>query len=131
MAIIIVNTAALRSSGALSIYRQFIHHLSLYKGNNQFYIFVDPSMDQPAINGVCYIQDSNHSVLHRLWWDYIGLKRWLKNNGIIPTSVISLQNTRVLLHCKQVIYYHQSLPFYDKKWSFLKSSEGVIYNNVI
>ena len=83
-------------------------------------------MDQPLIDGVTYVRDANHSFAHRLWWDYRGLRKWLKRRNIVPDIVISLQNTGVLLPCRQIIYYHQPLPFYGKNWSFLKSKERML-----
>lgn len=125
MSTIIVNAAALRSSGALTIYRQFIHYLPTYIGDDKYYIFVDPSMDQPSIKGVAYILDSNHSKLHYVWWLFFGLKKWLKKHHIIPSVIVSLQNIGTRTNYRQVIYYHQSIPLYKNKWSFLKP---VIYS---
>lgn len=76
--IIIVNTSALRSSGALAVYHQFIAHLQCYVGSHRWIIFVDPSVEQPIIDGVTYISDGNHSWRHRIAWEHGGLKRWLK-----------------------------------------------------
>lgn len=129
---IIVNTSALRSSGALSIYLQFINYLSYFIGNNKYYIIVDSSVPQPKITGVTYIMDNNHSWRHRLYWDFIGLKKWALHRGIVPDIVISLQNTGVNINCRQIIYYHQSLPFYKKKWSLFNGEERIlwIYKNI-
>ena len=120
---IIVNASMMRASGTLSIYRQFIHHLPFYKGDNRYYIFVDSSMDQPDIDGVTYVHDNNHSKFHYIWWSFCGLNRWLKEHNIEPSVIVSLQNTGTYTSCRQVIYYHNPLPFYKQKWSFLKSSE--------
>lgn len=123
MSAVVVNAAALRTGGALTIYRQFIGHLPEYIGNDKYYIFVDPSMEQPAIDGVTYIHDANHSKLHYVLWSICGQKRWLKKHGIKPSVIVSLQNVGTVTRCRQIIYYHQSLPLYKKKWSFLKSEE--------
>ena len=123
MSIVIVNAAALRAGGALTIYRQFIGHLPENIGDNKYYIFVDPSMEQPVIDGVTYIHDANHSKLHYIQWSLFGLNRWLKCHNITPSIIVSLQNVCTVTDCKQVVYYHQSLPFYKKRWSFLKASE--------
>lgn len=124
---VIVNAAALRSSGALSIYNQFITHLSEYIGRNLYYIFVDPSVNQPPIEGVTYIQDDNHSWKHRILWEHGGLNDWLKTRDLVPDVIVSLQNTGVVTDCRQVIYYHQSLPFYDWKWNPLKKAERIMW----
>lgn len=125
--IIIVNTSALRSSGALAVYHQFIAHLQFYVGSHRWIIFVDPSVEQPIIDGVTYIPDENHSWRHRIAWEHGGLKRWLKQQDITPDVIVSLQNTGSVIECKQVIYYHQSLPFYPRKWNLLKAKERMMW----
>ena len=124
---VIVNAAALRSSGALSIYRQFITHLPKGVNGNRYYIFVDSSVDQPVIEGVTYIHDDNHSWRHRISWEHGGLKKWLKQRNINPDVIVSLQNTGCVTCCKQVIYYHQSLPFYANKWNLFKAEERIMW----
>lgn len=123
----IVNASALRSSGALSIYKQFIKHLSKNINNNHYFIFVDSSVPQPYIEGVKYINDDNHSWLHRIWWDFIGIHKWIKKNNIESYKFISLQNTGIITNHEQIIYYHQPLPFYKYKWSLFKSSERILW----
>lgn len=123
MSTIVVNASALRSGGAMTIYRQFLHHLPDHIGNNQYYIFVDPTMERPVIEGVTYVNDSDHSRLHYIVWSLFGLKRWLKRHGITPFVIVSLQNVGTITRYRQIIYYHQSLPLYEKRWSFLKPDE--------
>lgn len=124
---IIVNASALRSSGALSIYNQFIAHLVHNVRGNNYYIFVDSKVNRPNISGVVYLIDNDHSWLHRIIWDFYGLAKWLKLNNIIPDIVVSLQNTGVKIKCKQVIYYHQPLPLFDRKWNFFDDAERVMW----
>ena len=124
---IIVNAFALRKSGALTIYRQFVAHLSSFVDNKRYFIFVDSSVEQPVINGVTYIVDGDHSWKHRLLWEHGGLLKWLKKNNITPDVVVSLQNTGCCIDCRQVIYYHQSIPFYPHKWNFFKDTERMMW----
>lgn len=123
---IVVNTSATRTSGALTIYKQFISHMRENVRENRWYIFVDSSMPQPQMEGVTYMQDDNHSWLHRIYWDYVGCMRRLKRKGIVPDVIVSLQNSGCITRCRQVIYYHQSLPLYDKGWSFVKKEERLL-----
>lgn len=125
---IIVNAAALRSGGALSIYNQFIFHLSRRVDGNRYYIFVDSSANQPLIEGVTYIHDSNHSWRHRILWEHGGLNKWLRASGLVPDVIVSLQNTGVVTDFRQVIYYHQSLPFFTHKWNLFSSSERILWS---
>lgn len=123
---IVVNTSATRTSGALTIYKQFISHLKENAGGNSWYIFVDSSMPQPQMEGVTYMCDDNHSRLHRIYWDYIGCLLFLKSKGIVPDVIVSLQDSGCITRCRQVIYYHQPLPLYDKGWSFVKKEERLL-----
>lgn len=124
---VLVLSAACRDSGALTIYKQFIFHLPNYVKNNKYYIFVDPSMPQPEIENVEYIHDSDHSYKHRMYMDKEGYMRELKERGVKPDVVFSLQNTGCVTDCKQVVYYHQSLPFYPQKWNPFKKSERTMF----
>lgn len=129
---IIVNASASRKSGALSIYLQFISHLANFIANNKYYIFVDPSVPQPDMPGVYYIHESNHSWSHRIYWDFYGLKKWLNQKNIKPDIFISFQNTGAKINCRQIVYYHQSIPFYKRNWSFFKRAERILwlYKNI-
>lgn len=120
---IIVNASAARTSGALSIYKQFISHLKDNIKGNKYYIFVDCSVPKPSMENVTYICENNHSWLHRIYWDYIGCRKWIKRHKIKPDVIVSLQNSGIITNCRQVIYFHQSIPFYTKKWSFFKKEE--------
>lgn len=131
--IAVVATAS-RSGGALTIYRQFISHLRENIGEDRYYIFVDSTMPIEEIDGVQYIQYPTISHLSRIKFDRDGCKRVLEGMGVNPDVVISFQNTGIHSYKskKQIIYYHQSLPFYDFKWNVFKSQErtNFFYKNV-
>ena len=120
---VLVLATATRSGGGLTIYRQFLAYLSNYIGEHKFYIFVDPAMDTPKIKGVYYELLETVSWKQRIYWDNVGLKKWCKSREVKPDVIISFQNTGVNLNCRQIIYYHQSLPFYPQKWNPFKASE--------
>ena len=124
---IIVATQACRTSGALTIYRQFLSHLAENVNGHIWILFIDPSMDHPIIEGVEYVFDSGHSWRERIRWNRKGLLNWLEEKRISPDCIVSLQNTGVITDCPQVIYYHQSIPFYSKKWNIFKSSERIMW----
>ena len=65
----------------------------------------------------------------RLWWDALGLKKWLKHKNIEPIATISLQNTgfKVGKKVPSFIYYHQSIPFYPQKWNPFKKKERTFW----
>lgn len=122
---ILVSAAALRTSGARTIYRQFIEHLKTRVDGNHYYIMVDKDMEVPLIDGVSYWIVDISSKVKRLKFELWGFKRLLKEKSINFDAVISLQNLgiRSLRHLPQFIYYHQPLPFFDYKWNPLKKQE--------
>lgn len=124
---IVVLASATRSSGALTIYKQFLSHLPNYVKDNKYYIFIDPSMPQPEIENVVYIHDSDHSYKHRMYMDKEGYMKDMKDRGVTPNVVFSLQNTGCATNCKQVIYYHQPLPFYPQKWNPFRKAERTMF----
>lgn len=126
---IVVSAAALRSSGALTIYRQFIERLRKYIGDNRYFVFVDPEMPQPAIDGVEYIHIDIRGNVRRVRFDWFGFAAALKRRSIRPDLIVSLQNTGVRYpeRIPQVIYYHQSIPFYPHRWNPLKKAERTLF----
>lgn len=125
---IVVNASALRSGGALTILRQFISEVPA--DGLEYLIFVDKSVSFSLLkNNIQTVQVNTRSFIKRFFWDICGLKKWLKRNHVVPLSAISLQNTNFRLNqrCPNYIYYHQSLPFYQYNWSFLKKSERSLW----
>lgn len=124
-----VSAAALRTSGALTIYKQFIKHLSTFVNGHKYFIFISDGMPSPEIKGVTYIISDCHSGFGRIWFDAFGLKHFFQKRGIKLDYVISLQNTtiNVAKYCKSILYYHQSIPFYPQKWNFLKREESRLF----
>ncbi|MCM1300265.1 MAG: glycosyltransferase [Alistipes senegalensis] len=120
---IVVLATATRESGALMIYKQFLSYLPQYVFVHRWFIFVDASMPQPKMDGVEYIYDNNHSWKHRIWFDWIGLKRWIKKRKLTIDCIVSLQNIGACIPVRQIIYYHQAIPFFPNKWNFIKRSE--------
>ena len=127
--IIVVSSAALRSSGGLTVYKQFVGYLPDNIGHDHYIIFVDDSMPRPDIEGVEYVLVNLRNPIRRIWFDWVGCRCFLKRGGIVPDSIVSLQNTglRCFRKYPQLIYYHQSLPFYSRKLSFFKSSERTLW----
>lgn len=126
---ILVNATAARSSGALSILNQFITHI-VSNDYNQYCIFVDANykeiVHQPNIE---YVHVDTSSWRKRIWWDYLGLKRYIQKKKLCPSLIISFQNTSVRFdkNIPQLIYYHQSLVLFPKRWSFFKRQERLFF----
>lgn len=121
---ILVNATAARSSGALSILNQFIE-IASNRFDYAFYFFVDPSINKVSNGNIIYIKKNTRQWFKRFCWDNLGFRNWIKKERIKPSLIISLQNTGVSCSQKtpQLIYYHQPLPLFENKWSFLKKTE--------
>jgi len=91
-------------------------------------------MPQPPIEGVTYIEADTKSRINRWKFDTFGFDRALKEHGVKPDLLISLQNIGVGKHKEipQIIYAHQSIPLYPYKWNLLDSKERLyfFYKNV-
>lgn len=126
MLICVVATSS-HKGGALAVYLQFLSHLETQKGDCQYLFFIDPSMPTKNIDGVEFIQMSL-SGIERFLFDLYRFNRILKAKGILPNIIFSLQNTAVVYdkHIPQLIYYHQSLPFFKYHYN-LFSKTGRTY----
>lgn len=126
---IVVSAAALQTSGALTIYKQFIEHLAQNITDNHYYVFVSERMPQPQINGVEYIVSNCNTGLKRIIFDSWGCKHYFKKRNIRMDCVVCLQNTSVNVPkgCSEIIYYHQSLPFYKNRWNPFRKEERALF----
>lgn len=125
---IIVSAAALRSSGGLSIYKQFLYHLQKNINGDRYFIFIDKCMPAPNINGIEYIVVDLKSHFRRIKFDNSECLAILKGKGINADVAVSLQNTCVKAAAKKnILYYHQSLPFYSNHWNPLKKDERLLF----
>ena len=125
---VVVSATALRSSGGLSIYKQFLLHLKNNVNGDRYIIFVDASMPAPFMEGVEYIEVDLQSHIRRIRFDSSECLAILKGKGIRADAAVSLQNTCVNVGAKRnILYYHQSLPFYPNRWNPLKRDERLLF----
>ncbi len=127
---ILVSAAALRASGARTIYRQFIEHLRSRVDGNRYYVMVDKCMEMPEIDGVSYWIVDVSSKWKRIWFELFGFKQLVEQKDVKFDVAISLQNLgiRQLRNLPQVVYYHQSLPFFDYKWNICSKRELMMWS---
>ena len=126
---ILVNATATRSSGALSILNQFVTHINS-DDCNQYCIFVDVNYEEIRHSpNIQYIHIDTRTWRKRIYWDEFGFKNYVLKSGLKPSLIISLQNTGVRFDWKipQLIYYHQPLPLFPKKWSLFKKQETIYF----
>lgn len=117
---IVVSAAQLGLGGGKAILMQFLSHLQKNVGNNHYDRFVHHSLTElPSIPGVTYHRLDVSHILERYYYYYDrkGYTEILKEQGIIPDLVISLQNIGV--EClKQIVssdreYAHEALGNYS------------------
>lgn len=130
---IIVNTTALRSGGALTILQQFVK--AIPNDSFRYLLFVDESIVFDEIpSNVRIVSLNKRSFLKRFLWDAYGLNNWLKRNHIEPQIALSLQNTNFHLtkSCPNFVYYHQPLPLFPFRWNPFKTRERNLwfYKNI-
>lgn len=126
---IIVNATAARSSGALSILKQFINNVPS-DSENIYYIFIDPDIEKPIqSNKIKYIPMNTKKWGKRIVWDIWGMRKWIEKSDIHPDLIISLQNTGVNYHrnIPQLIYYHQLLPLSNHSWNIKRKEEFILF----
>lgn len=132
---IFVNATALTSGGGLVTLKQFLDSVPL-ENDYIYYIFCSVESLPLLYNqsNLIFIFPKYKRGLSRLYWDYYGLKQWSTSNNIIPSLIISLQNTTVIFNkaTPQISYIMQSIPFVDKKWNIFNKTERVLwfYKNI-
>ena len=129
MSDIVVSAAACRTSGTLTIYKQFLSHLPDHIGANRYYIFVDETMPAPRIGGVDSIFVDVRGWVKRIVFDFWECEKYVRYMGCNPSLVISLQNTglRPFRKGRQMIYYHQPLPLFPERWNPFKRRERMLF----
>lgn len=133
MNILVYNIAA-DSGGALSILSDFYHAVCAYwdKSIHWHFIISTPrllSTSNVHVHNYPYIKNGWHK---RLEFDYKVAPKLVKEYEI--DKIISLQNIPVqFTKVPQIVYFHQSLPFYDGKISLSTKNQRRywIYKNVI
>lgn len=127
---ILVIATTLQAGGGITIYKQFLSHLPKYIGEDKYWIFVNPVLPQVSIDGVAYISFPLQSKLKRILLEGKLLKTEIAKLGINPDVVISLQNNgyKCFNSCKQVVYFHQSLPLYPGSYNPFNRTERMLFN---
>lgn len=125
---IVINATALNTSGALTILKQFIEYVP--EDEYEYIIFVDESVRITFTQkNISLIKKDVKSLRKRFQWDTFGLKKWLQINNFKPLVTISLQNTnfRCDKSIPNFIYYHNSIPFFNKNWNPFKKEEKILW----
>ncbi|EDL7711499.1 glycosyltransferase family 1 protein, partial [Salmonella enterica] len=89
--------------------RQFIEQASINKNN--FIIFVPSTLALPNYENITYVKTAPKGWLKRIYWDWIGCKKFIKRESLRVKKVICLQNSSMNVPYPQIIYLHQPIPF--------------------
>lgn len=127
---VLINAIAAKSSGALSILKDFINYIYNYTDPNiEYYLFTVVD-DFVSMKGFHVVLLPRKGWLSRIQWDEGGLEKWCKKKSIIPDCIISLQNTSTKWakdKIPQVVYYHQPLPLVNYKFNLLDKNEFLLF----
>lgn len=130
---VIINATAARTSGALTILKDFMSYL--YGHTDGIFLYHLLTTTKDVFKNVENIMV--HEILQQNWrtrilWDKKGFQKWCENNNIIPDVVISFQNTCSRLtgkyrNVKWLVYYHQPLPLIKYPWNLLDKNESKLF----
>jgi glycosyltransferase involved in cell wall biosynthesis len=126
--IITVNATAVKFGGALSVLQHFIDYINFYDKDNKYIIFCGAGLKIKAEN-IIQVNIITNGWSERIMWDNWGFNKYLIKNRIVPSKIISFQNTgaRTVFNVPQILYYHQPLPLYSKRWSIFKKRERLLF----
>jgi len=136
---VMVNATSLASGGGLTILNQYIEYLATHaKHDATYYIFVPDICKSNVMNkNIVLIRNSdNKHYESRNHWNLRGMKNWCIANKIWPDELYSMQNYFPFGFKRDVkfktLYLHQSLPFFENKWSLFKKDERILwfYKNI-
>lgn len=135
MKTIVVNNPAAKTSGALTILKEFLKKTNSLKCSHRFLVIVSvEELKKYETDKLKIIVISSQNFKERIIWDFYGLKKFLKKKDIIPDIFFSIQNTGVNLpkSVQQILYFHQALSLIDLKWNIKKKEERLfwIYKNI-
>lgn len=129
MKILVIDVAA-EHGGALSILKDFIARFKADAENE--YVVCVSTLDFEDAENVKFIKTPwvKKSKLHRLYFDFLYLKRLLKVHK--PDKVFSLQNKGFKTKkIPQDVYFHNALFICEKRFSFRESKALWLYQNPI
>ena len=131
MNIMVFNVPA-ESVGALSILDDLINDLSSFPSTTEW-IFV---LGKPVLK----VESSNIHILrypwikknwlYRIFFDLVKAPLLIRKKN--PDVIVSFQNITIpFTNKKQILYIHNSIPFSNLKFSFLKEPKLWIYKNIM
>ena len=127
---ILVYDVAAEVGGAVSILEYYYEQHQRDKDNHYYYLLSTYHLENTENITVINVESVKRSWINRLFFDYLGVKKYLKEYKI--DCVLSLQNIGVpVFKGKQTIYIHNALPFCEYKFSFKEDRKLWVYQNLI
>lgn len=127
---VIVFDVAAESGGALTILMKYYNEALKKKEHEWHFILSTPELASKNNVTVHRYPWIKKSWFHRLFFDFFLAHKLIKDyNGDV---VFSLQNIVIpFVKTRQVLYFHQILPFSEKKFSLIEEPIFWIYQNII
>ncbi|WP_421356319.1 glycosyltransferase [Pseudocitrobacter faecalis] len=120
---LVIVSAALEG-GALTILTQFLNSIPLDK-KKSYVLFVSDTLKlSQIVEGFeCYYIDTS-KWSRRIYYDFYGYSLLIRRLKLSVEVCINFQNIPCRLDkIKQIVYMHQSLPFYEHNWNIFDKSE--------
>ena len=125
--ILVIATAA-HEGGALNILLQFLDSIpDLEKCN--YVLFLSPKIKHLKLqfNYQCHYIDTS-SWTKRIKYDFYKYAHTVRKLDLVLKGCINFQNVPIKLNnIPQIVYLHQSLPFYKYKWNFFNKDEFKLF----
>ncbi|SDQ00086.1 Glycosyltransferase involved in cell wall bisynthesis [Mucilaginibacter sp. OK268] len=131
---IIVNAVSLKNGGARTILLQFFNQLILKQNDFRdfdFYLFICDGVELDARDIPISLQIVHlpvNNIVERVNWEVFGLRKWIKEKDLNVSLFVSLQSIGFFFNDKnQLIYYHNPIPVYPKRWNIWKKNETKLW----
>lgn len=134
MKTIIINATAARTSGALTVLKDFMSFLYIEAKIDDYHFHVLTTTHDIFRSGqnITVYELPSQNWYARLLWDHHGLQKWCEKNIGVPDVVVSFQNTCPRLvgayrSVQLLVYYHQQLPLVKYHWQWRRAEERKLY----
>lgn len=129
-----MNDIAASEGGAMSVLKEFYQEILDSNDDNEWiFLLGDYYIENTPNIKVYSFPKIKKNWFQRLYFDFFYGRKIVNNFN--PDMYVSLQNSATLgIHCKQLVYLHQPLPYQNEKnFSFFKKKETkfAIYQKII
>ena len=127
---ILIYDVAAESGGALTVLDKFYAEYCNKEEYECYFVVSVLSYEENDRIHVIKLPWVKKSWFHRLYCDYVYMKKFIKDNEI--DEVLSLQNIGIPnIKIPQTVYVHNAIPFTEHKFSLFKEPLLWIYQNII